>query len=83
MTRAERRRAEIAERKAATKARLQAPVRPPTVPVALPWRRRAMGARLLRQERAEGAAWSTVMGGDAGDLAGSLAMVASFVRRLR
>lgn len=77
--RKERRRREIAERKAAAKARLAKAAEPPTVPVALPWRRRPSGAKLARQERAEGAAWSMVMSGDAGDIAGGLAAAATMV----
>lgn len=82
MTRREQRRAAIAARKAETKARLALPVTPPTEPVALPWRRRASDSRVKLQRRAEDAAWSVVMSGDARDLAGSLAAAASMVRML-
>jgi len=86
-----RRREAIRERKAATRARLSVPPTPPRVPVTLPWRRRATGGALRRQARAEGAAWSMVLGaegmtpvvsGDAGDLEGSLAAAVTMVNAL-
>lgn len=77
-SRRDRRRRQLAERRAATKARLGVPPTPPTVPVALPWRRRPRPWRV----RAEGEAWSTVMSHDARDLEGSLAFAAAFVGAL-
>lgn len=80
--RRERRRLAIAARKAETRARLSVPASPPTVPVALPWRRRPTSAALRRQQQAETATWSMMMSGDTTDLEGSLATLAEFVRRL-
>jgi len=81
-SRKERRRAELARRRLETKARLAAPVTPPKVPVALPWRRRGSPAQIARQQRADDAAWSTVMSGDASDLEGGLLAAAAMVHAL-
>lgn len=78
MSRAERRRAQIAARKAATKARLAQPLRPPKEPVALPWRRRGSGA----MRRTTDAVWSLVVEGGGTDVAVSLGAVAAFVSAL-
>ena len=77
-----RKRAAIEARRAAAKARLATPATPPTVPVALPWKRTLARGALRRQLRADEAAWSMVMSGDARDLEGSLAMAAAFVSAL-
>lgn len=82
MSRREQRKAALAARKAEKKARLAQPITPPTVPVALPWRRRVSTSHQKLQRRAEDAAWSVVMSGDAHDLAGSLAAAASMVQML-
>lgn len=80
--RRERRRLAIAARKAETRARLSVPASPPTVPVALPWRRRTTGVALRRQWQGETPSWSMMMSGDTADLEGSLDALAEFVGRL-
>ena len=77
-----RKRAAIDARKAATKARLAAPPTPPTVPVALPWKRTHSRGAMRRQRWAEDAAWSTVMSGDAADIEGGMLAVATLVSAL-
>lgn len=77
-----RKRAAIDARKAATKARLAESPKPPAVPVALPWKRTHARGAMRRQLRAEGAAWSTVMSGDAADLEGGLLAAATLVSAL-
>lgn len=81
-TRKERRRAELAARRVATKARLQAPPVPPEVPVALPWKRRATPMAARRRAAVGGEVWSSVVSGDARDLEGSLAAIGVFVHGL-
>jgi hypothetical protein len=81
-TRAERRRLAIAERKAATKARLSVPVAPPTVPVALPWQRRRRPLPARRIDRDGEALWTLVGAHDAMDLSGSLLAASTMAARL-
>lgn len=83
--RSDRRRAAIAERKAATRARLSAPARPPTEPVALPWKRRRPRVREPELGVPLGgprAVITPIVSHDARDLAGSIATVAIFSRML-
>lgn len=75
-TRRERRQRDIAKRKADAKARMAAAPTPPTVPVAMPWKRRAR-ATLKLSRATDPTLWSTMMSGEASDLPGSLAAAAS------
>lgn len=79
-----RRRAAIAARKQATKARLAEPVTAPVEPVALPWKRRPRlrplaGSSAVDATLRAGDVISSVVSHDARDLEGSLAVVAAFV----